>query len=796
MKASYRWVRRRSGSEQSPEELAETMTFLGLNVEEIAYLGSRVPAGARMAEILEVERRPDGLAVCRIDDGAAGATVASRAPNVRPGIFVPYVPPGVAMPDGHIVEAVEFGSVISAGILCSAAELGVPGGPSEYLLEVDEAVPGADVVVALGLDDWTFDLDLTPNYATHCQSVIGIAREVSAAEGRRLEIPVSESPGNADAPRADIVIEDSDLCPRYSAVAVSGITVAPSPWWIQRDLLASGVRPINNIVDATNHVMLETGQPLHAFDLDRLGGERIVVRRARAGEKLVTLDGRARTLDPSDLVIADERDPVGLAGVMGGENSEVHEGTSRIILESAHFDATNVLKTARRLGLQTDASLRFEKGCDPEATLRALHDFLELLEEISPASAAGPVEDVRPRDREPVRLPLDAERVNAFLGTELGEDRMRAYLELLGFTACPEGVEVPSWRADVRIPVDLTEEVARMHGYNEIPASLPRTAVTGYVPGRGPVAEDAAVEYLVGAGFSEIATRSWMPAAYLRVLDPPEDHPHRHLVPVSNPMRDDQSRLRSTLLGDALEVLAAGSARERGAHVFELSRVYVPRELPPVSLPEEPKRLCLAASGRVRASHWMETDTPPVDFFHLKGVVEGLLGVLAIEEAVMVPSEAYYMYPGRAARVECHGSVLGEFGELHPEIARRADLDSPVVIGEFDFDALVCCAGGVPRVQPAPVYPASGRDIALVVPEETMHREVVRCIEESAGDLLEEIHLFDVYRGDPIPSGSKSMAYHLRYRSPDRTLTDEEVEVFQDRVRGALRRDLGADLRS
>jgi len=798
MKASYRWIQRVSPTDQSAEELARTLTFLGLNVESVTALAEVVPDGTVMAEILEVEDGGEGPPVCRIDAGDGPVTVVSRAPNARPGVFVPYVPPGSTMPDGARVESRDFGNVTSAGILCSAGELGIPGGPTEYLLEVPVANPGADAVETLGLDDWILDFDLTPNYATHCQSIVGIAREANAKLGSGLHWPTPESVEGTGGSSARVQILDSDGCPRYSAMVIEDVVVAPSPWWLQRDLLASGIRPINNIVDVTNYVMLETGQPLHAFDLDLLEEGRIEVRRATDGERLVTLDGRERILQPEDLVIADGRRPVGLAGVMGGENSEVHAGTQRILLESAHFDPVRVLKTARRLALQTDASIRFEKGADPEATVWALSRVAEILARILEAPRPGPVQDLYPNPPERRSIPFDARAINSLLGTDLDRDRIIEYLGRLGFRyrEDAEAFEVPSWRSDVHMPVDLSEEVARLHGYNEIPAALPRTEVMGYVPDAQSAAERDTVEYLVAAGFHEVITRSWMPPGSLEVLGTPEDHAFRSLLPVTNPMRDDQSWLRSTLLGDILRVLREAKGVHGGARIFELGRVYVPRELPPVSLPEEPLRLAIGATGPVSPPHWARSEMPEIDYYFVKGVLEGLLDAIGVRDAHCVPTDAHFLYPGRGAALVVSGQVVGHFGELHPAVAKRSDLDETVVIGEIDFAGVVDAAEAHIAVSPAPAYPSAGRDVALVVDESITHREIVDCMREAAGPLLEEVRLFDIYRGRPIPADKKSLAYHLIYRAPDRTLTDEEVEDIQVDVLQALHDKLGAELRS
>ena len=799
MNVSYQWLERIVPTGLSPEALADVLTFLGLNVEEIIPLVEAPLTGVVMAKILKVEGRADGTHWCQVDAGSEGRfTVVSGAPNCEAGRLAVLALPDTPLPDGRVIQRRTFDDGVSEGMLCSAHELGLSQGPSDYLLLSDEGTPGEPARTRLGLDDYRFELDLTPNYAAHCQSVFGIAREIAAARDLDFKPPVMTPEIEEGLPTdIDVTVEADDLCPRYSAAVIEGVSVEPSPWAIQRDLLACNLRPINQVVDLTNHLMLKWGQPLHAFDLDRIEDRQILVRRARKGETLLTLDSHTRALTPEDLVIADADRAIGLAGIIGGAKTEVTESTRNILLESAYFDPKSILLSARRLGVKTEASVRFEKGRDPKGTLAPMFEMMANF----PDQVTGWT-DHYPRVISRRRLNLKPAQVNQRLGTTLTPNEMRRILIRLGFDVMnseddePMAVTVPSWRADILQDVCLTEEIARLYGYNQIPMAPPKNAITGYVPPKGDQVIARLRQQLVGMGFQEVLTDSWMGDEVLRRLATPDDHAHRQRVPIMNPMRAEQSHMRSTLLGSMLQVVEANRRRALRLQFFEINKVYRPRQLPLEALPQEKDRLCLAMLNKDEEGFWGADATVRWDYFDLKGILEGLLRTLNITDWQVRVSDAYFLHPGRRADLIIAGREIGSFGELHPDLAERLHLDVPVLIGELDVEALSEAARPVPQYQPVPEYPASTRDIALFIDDDISHDEIVRTIEGAASALLESVHLFDVYRGGAVPDGQKSVAYRLTYRDPKGTLTDAQVDSVHEDIRQALRDRLDAQLRS
>jgi len=808
---SYHWLRRYVECDAPPDELAERLTFLGLNVDALTPMLDADLDDVVLARLVEVEKiEGSSMMRCLVDAGAHGKyQVVSGAPNCREGSYVPLALPGSQLPDGRVIEDIEVAGVRSSGMLCSPHELGLDLGASDYLLEVEEGRPGKSAVQALGLDDVIFDIDLTPNYASHCQSVLGVARETAAAFECELWLPGEQLPDDALGDSIDdavsIEIEDPDLCPRYSAALALDVSVEPSPWWIQRDLLACGIRPLNNVVDITNHVMLAYGQPLHAFDLDQVQGHEVRVRRARPGEKIITLDDQERTLTDEDLVIADRYRAIGIAGVMGAANSEITGDTERVLLESAYFDARSVLRTSRRLGLRTEASVRFEKGRDPEQTVEPCLRALQLAHDTGAGTAARGHIDVYPRPITRRRIEFRPERANALLGIDLARRQMTSYLRRLGFQVEGEDegqdavkVTVPSWRPDVEREVCLIEEIVRLHGYNEVPVDRPRTAVPGYRPPAAERVKDDTRRVMVGQGFFETVTYSWMSPRTMQLMGAPEEHPHARAVEVANPMREEARRLRTNLVGSLLDV-AARNMQRHGAdalRLFEIGKIYRSKQLPPEDLLDEEERLGILMMGRTVPRFWGETESGTVDYYHLKGVIENLMRVLHIEDWSVKPCSDYYLHPGRSAQLLAGGEVLGQFGEIDHDVRESLEVDDRICVAELDVAGMAKIAEQSPAVKPLPSHPAATRDIAFVLNEETPHAEIRDVIERAAGDLLEGVVLFDVYRGDQVPEGSKSAAYRLTYRAPERTLTDAEVDERHNRVREALQEELEAQLRS
>ncbi len=821
MRVPYAWLKEYVDIDMSPEELARVLTMQGVNVDAVERPAAF--SGVVVGRVLEVAPHPnaDRLRVCRVDVGEGNGsdgryrTIVCGAPNVAAGQHVPVALPGAELPGGVRIGRTRLRGVDSEGMICSARELGLPdpsGGAG--IMVLPELPVGEDLKAALGLEDAVLVLDLTPNYAAHCQSMIGVAREVAASRGaavRRPAVRLAES-ARATASAARVRIEAPELCPRYAARVIRGVRVGPSPLWLQRRLEAAGMRPINNVVDVTNYVMLELGQPLHAFDYDRLAGsgpdvKEIIVRRAREGEKIVTLDGQERALLPDDLVIADARGAVAVAGVMGGESSEVTVETVNILLESACFDPLAVRRTARRLGIRSEAAARFEKGVDPEGCGFAADRAAGLIQGLAGGEVLRGLLDEHPRPLKRRRVTLRPERLNALLGTDLDASDIAAYLGRLGFDvqdAAGEAllVTVPTYRPDVASEADLAEEVARLHGYENIPTRLPRSPAVPSPLGRQRALAEAAREVCLAAGLTEVMTYSFMGTELLDRAGVPDDDWRRAAIPLANPLSADQAVMRTCLLPLLLEALAHNARHQQAdAALFELGRVYLPSRLPLAELPEESLVLALAAAGRVEEPHWQG---PPreADFYYLKGVVEaigerlGLAGRLAFERAAL-PG----FHPGRTARVLlCRPAgepvEVGVVGEVHPDVAEAFDLPGRACAAELDFSALLAGADPVRTYQQLPRYPAVDRDLAFILRDDVPAARAEEVIRVAGGDMLEKVTLFDVYRGAGIPPGHRSLAYTLVYRAPDRTLTDAEVDAAHDRVRQRLGEELGARLRS
>jgi phenylalanyl-tRNA synthetase beta chain len=784
------WLREFIDTDATAETIAGNLTMAGM---EVASLEDVVPEveGVVAARVLKVENPDQDLLVVTVRHGEGNCRVVAGA-KVGVGQVVPLALPGARLPRGRVIREASLGGVRSQGMLCSASELllGEEHREGEGILILEGADPGQDVLEFLGWKDQVMDLDLTPNYA-HCLSLLGVAREVLVTSGGRLRYR-PRKPRESGGPihgRVTVDILDPGLCPRYSARLLEGVTIAPSPHWMQYRLWASGIRPIDNVVDVTNYVMLELGQPLHAFDFHRLREPAIIVRTARPGERLLTLDGQDRPLDEGMLVIADPLGPVALAGVMGGEDTAVVPGTRCVLLESAAFDARTTGMTSRGLGLRSEASSRFEKGTDVQGTVRALDRAAVLLEGMRAATAAPGVVDEYPGKVEPRVITLRPQRVNEILGTSMPARDFSRILKGLGFGVAREGkvyqVKVPTWRVDVAEEVDLVEEVARIHGYGAIPTTMPQgPSTSGWQP-RERAMEGTARDILVSLGLTEVNTYAFSyPGVFDRVRLDPGD-PLRNAIALANPLREDQSIMRTILLPSLLEVLEANARRGvEGISVFEVSRVYRPLEGFPEGLPGEFTVLAVACTGNPRARAWRQRDAQ-WDFYALKGMLEVLLSRLGLE-TLWEPSAHPSYAGGRQARLSWEGKSLGYAGEAHPAVREAYGLEAPVFMAEIDFEALRGKAGFTPRYVPVPRYPAVRRDISVIVPEGFPAEEVARAARLAAGELLEDMVLFDVYDQDPIPAGHRSLAYSLTYRSRERTLTDPEVDAVQGKVRKAL----------
>ena len=732
--------------------------------------GDKVYGPVVAAKVLECAPLGDGTFHTCLDLGNATAVPDTRCSNLHEGDLVAYNTKSdtiCTLEDLH-AEQKEFPHCIADGI---------------FVLQEEDAEPGLNMAHILGFDDSIVEFEITPN-RPDCLSVIGLAREASATFKRPLKLhtPEPHGCGGSIADLVDIDIEDGDLCPRYTARMVKNVKIAPSPRWMRERLRASGVRPINNIVDITNYVMLEYGQPMHAFDFSCVEGGHIIVRTAHEGETIQTLDGNERKLTPNMLCICDEHKPVCVAGVMGGANSEIVGDTAMVLFESANFNGVSVRRTASALGMRTDASSRYEKGLDMMNTIKAVERACELVELLGCGEVVDGVMDVVAKEKAPTVVKLEPDKINALLGTELSEDLMREILVSLGFILNGDDIYVPSWRGDVEHYSDIAEEVARFYGYNKIPCTLMRGETT-----RGGFSEQQRFDRAIGGavralGYDEIITYSFISPTYYDKIRMPKDSSLRNSLKILNPLGEDTSIMRTTILPSMLEIIARNhSYRNKSARLYELGKIYLPRE---DGLADEPKYLSLGAYG------------DGVDFFAFKGGIETLLRELRIADVKFeaCTDNASY-HPGRCTCVYAGETLLGVFGQIHPLVAANYGVDSEIYTAELSFEAMYEMRGGIPVYQPLPKFPAVTRDIAVVCDEAVTVGALEESIRCGAKGLLKDVSLFDIYRGPGVAIGKKSVAFSLVLRADDRSLTGEEADEDVQSILAALKADHNAVLR-
>jgi phenylalanyl-tRNA synthetase beta chain len=800
MKVTYNWLKEFVDFDLAPAELADLLTMLGLEVEGMEQIGGDLD-DVVVARVVEKAQHPnaDKLSLCRVDNGRETLSIVCGAQNFQQGDTVALAQIGAVLPGDFRIKRSKIRGEESFGMLCSERELGLAE-ESDGIMVLPADLPlGTPLFSALGLKDTVFEIGLTPNRAD-CLSVVGIAREIAAKLGTAIRYPDTTVTEGATAASGLVTVEvqDAEGCPRYAARYVSGCRIAPSPAWLVNRLQAVGIRSINNVVDITNLILVEMGHPLHAFDYRQLAGGGIVVRRASEGELFRTLDGQERRLVASDLVICDRERAVALAGIMGGENSEITDDTSDILIESAYFYPPTIRRTSKRLGLHTESSHRFERGADVEMVPMALDRAARLMAELAGGTVAAGRVDVYPAPRPVTVIGFRPQRANDILGLSLSREEMVDLMRRLQFTVSEAGdgsldVAIPSYRVDMEREIDLVEEICRLNGFDKVPATMPRAAVFSDRPSRHLQLQRQVRDYFVAAGFAEIISFSFIaPGAADRLMLSVDD-PRRATIALCNPLAEEQSVMRTTLLPGLLETAARNiNFRSQDLALLEMRRVYLPGG---GDMPSEPIVCAGILTGRREPEGWAQS-AEAVDFFDLKGILEGLFAALGIDGITWesTPCEPYH-HPGKGARIVVGKEFIGTLGELHPTVLEQFGIDKPVYSFELDFERLVALSRSVSSVAAPSRYPDVQRDVALLVPLDLPASRIIEEIGSGRMKELESVDVFDFYTGSHVPEGRKSIALRLCYRLADRTLTDEEVNRLHGRVVDGLVRRLGVTIR-
>ena len=810
MNTSYKWLKAYVPElDVTPQQYTDAMTLTGTKVEEYKCLDKNLEKIVT-GQILKIEKHPDAdkLVVCQVDVGEKTIQIVTGAPNMKEGDKVCVVLDGGKVAGGHDggplpadgikINKGKLRGVESDGMMCSIEELGsskffYPDAPDNglYILPADTPV-GVDAVEVLGLHDTVFEYEITSN-RVDCYSVIGVAREAAATFGKDFIMPQIRETGNAEkaSDYLTVDVQDHDLCRRYCARVVKNIHIAPSPEWMQRRLAACGIRPINNIVDITNYVMEEFGQPMHAYDYDTISGHKIIVRRAKDGDEFVTLDGQTRKLDKDILMICDGEKEVGIAGIMGGENSMITDDVKTMVFEAACFDGTNIRLSAKRVGLRTEASGKFEKGLDPNTARAAIDRACTLIEELGAGEVVGGCVDVYENPSQPSRVELDPDAINALLGTDIDKETMLGYFNKIDLEYDEKTNEIvaPTWRQDIHCEADLAEEVARFYGYDKIPMTLPKTEATMGRRSAKEEIENIARQIAMFQGFSEGMTYSFeSPRAYDMLLFAADD-PIRNAIKIMNPLGEDFSIMRTQPLNGLLSSLATNYKRNnKNVKLFEMANIYIPKALPLTELPDERMQFALGFYG-------------DGDFFTMKGVVEEFFEKVGIATSGKgkVRYEAQcghpFLHPGRKADIIYKGVTLGYLGEVHPDVVDNYGIEDKTYVAVIDMPAVMPMVDMDTVYEGIPKFPAVTRDISVVVIGDLPVEKIEDCIEDCGGDLLESYELFDVYQGKGIASGFKSVAYTMTFRHKDKTLEDGEVNAVMEHLISELK-GIGAELRS
>jgi len=785
------------------QEYTDAMTLSGTKVEGYECLDADLDK-IIIGQIDKIEKHPDAdkLIVCQVNMGKESVQIVTGAPNVKTGDKVPVVLAGGRVAGGHDgsktpggikIKKGKLRGVESCGMMCSIEELGstkdmYPKAPEDgiYIFD-DDAEIGTSAVEALGLNDVVFEYEVTSN-RPDCFSVLGIAREAAATFGKAYcppEVNATGVTGDVN-DYIKVTVENEDLCPRYTARVVKNIKIAPSPDWMQRRLASVGIRPINNVVDITNYVMEEYGQPMHAYDLATIAGNEIIVKTAKNGDKFTTLDGQERDLDENVLMICDGEKAIGIGGIMGGENSMITDDVQTMLFEAANFDGTNIRKSSKKVGLRTDASGKFEKGLDPNNAQAAIDRACQLIEEMGAGEVVKGIVDVYPVKREAIRIAFDADKINTLLGTNISTEQMLKYFEKLelGYDAATKEVIVPTFRQDLLCLADIAEEVARFYGYDNIPTTLPKgETTTGKLSFKLRVEEVArnVAEY---CGFSQGMVYSFESPKVFDKLLLEKDSKLREAVKIMNPLGEDYSIMRTISLNGMLTSLAFNyNHRNKDVRLYELGNIYLPKQLPLTELPEERMQFTLGMYGAG-------------DFFTMKGVVEEFLEKAGMQQKAVYDSRSArpYLHPGRQANILYQGRTIGYLGEVHPEVSETYDIGERVYIAVLDMPELEPLVTFDRKYQGIAKYPAVSRDISMVMLKDIFVGEVEKVIAEKGGAYLESYHLFDLYEGEQIKDGYKSVAYSIVFRAKDKTLEEADVKAAMDRILGALEQ-MGIELR-
>ena len=793
MNLSMKWLSDYVDVNVTPREYAEALTMSGSKVEGYEIEGEEI-TNVVVGKILSIEKHPDAdkLVVCSVDVGTETIQIVTGATNVYAGALVPVALNGSTLPGGVKIKKGKLRGVESNGMMCSVSELNVtvndfPGAIEDGILIIndigEQCTPGQDIHDALGLNDISVEFEITSN-RPDCLSVIGLARETAVTFGKPLKLHTPEVK-NETGDINDILsveVKNPNLCKRYIARAVKNVKIAPSPRWMRERLRASGVRPINNLVDITNYVMLEYGQPMHAFDLKYVSGSKIVVRNAEEGETIKTLDDVERKLSPEMLVIADEKAPSAVAGVMGGEYSGINDDTHTVIFESACFDGVSVRRTAKKLGMRTESSARFEKGLDPNNCMPAVQRACELVEMLGAGEVVGGYIDIDNSDKEPVKVAYDYEWVNRFIGIDLPKDEHIKILESLGFTFDGDVCIAPSFRSDIEHKADLAEEVARIYGYNNIPtvpmAGMAKAGLTDRQK-----FEKKLSETLLACGCSETCTYSFISPKFYDKINLPADSTLRNSLVISNPLGEDTSIMRTTAIPSMLQVLSLNyNNRNAYAHMYELATEYIPTEAD--KLPYEKVSAVIGMYGN------------GADFYTIKGVVENILECANIKDYdVKAVTDNPTFHPGRCAEITIGDETVAILGEVHPSVLNNYEIGTKAYIASVDVDILYKNKGEENKYCPLPKYPATSRDLAMLCDDSLPVLSIEKAIRSAAGNILEKVTLFDVFKGKQIEEGKKSVAYNITLRAADHTLTEEEITKAVNKIIKALE-NLGAALRS